>query len=164
MNISIKNKNEIEKLRNAGQLAADVLNMITEYVKPGISTGELDNICHNFIVNEQKAIPANIGYNGYEKTSCMSVNQVICHGIPDQEKILKDNDIVNIDVTVLKDGWYGDTSKMFLVGKAQPHNQKLVSVTQECLYKAIEHAFDTFKLSTLILILILNIKSAFFFV
>ena len=83
MNISIKNKNEIEKLRNAGQLAADVLNMITEYVKPGISTGELDNICHNFIVNEQKAIPANIGYNGYEKTSCISVNQVICHGIPD---------------------------------------------------------------------------------
>ena len=140
MNISIKNKNDIEKLRNAGQLAANVLNMITEFVKPGISTGELDDICHDFIVNDQKAIPANIGYNGYEKTSCISVNQVICHGIPNKNKILKDNDIVNIDVTVLKDGWYGDTSKMFLVGKTQPHNEKLVSVTQECLYKAIEIA------------------------
>ena len=140
MNISIKNKNDIEKLRNAGQLAANVLNMITEHVKPGISTGKLDDICHEFIVNEQKAIPANIGYNGYEKTSCISVNQVICHGIPNKNKILKDNDIVNIDVTVLKDGWYGDTSKMFLVGKTQPHNEKLVSVTQECLYKAIEIA------------------------
>ena len=140
MNISIKNKNDIEKLRSAGQLAANVLNMITEHVKPGISTGELDDICHDFIVNEQKAIPANIGYIGYEKTSCISVNQVICHGIPSKNKILKDNDIVNIDVTVLKDGWYGDTSKMFLVGKTQPHNEKLVSVTQECLYKAIEIA------------------------
>ena len=140
MNISIKNQNDIEKLRNAGQLAANVLNMITEFVKPGISTEELDDICHDFIVNEQKAIPANIGYNGYEKTSCISVNQVICHGIPNKNKILKDNDIVNIDVTVLKDGWYGDTSKMFLVGKTQPHNEKLVSVTQECLYKAIEIA------------------------
>ena len=140
MNISIKNKNDIEKLRSAGQLAANVLNMITEHVKPGISTGELDDICHDFIVNEQKAVPANIGYNGYEKTSCISVNQVICHGIPNKNKILKDNDIVNIDVTVLKDGWYGDTSKMFLVGKTQPHNEKLVSVTQECLYKAIEIA------------------------
>ena len=140
MNISIKSKNDIEKLRSAGQLAADVLNMITKYVKPGISTGELDEICHDFIVNEQKAVPANIGYNGYEKTSCISVNQVICHGIPSQNKILKNNDIVNIDVTVLKDGWYGDTSKMFLVGKTQPHNEKLVSITQECLYKAIEIA------------------------
>ena len=140
MNISIKSKNDIEKLRNAGQLAANVLNMITEHVKPGISTGDLDDICHDFIVNEQKAIPANIGYNGYEKTSCISVNQVICHGIPNKNKILKDNDIVNIDVSVLKDGWYGDTSKMFLVGKTQPHNEKLVSVTQECLYRAIEIA------------------------
>ena len=87
MNISIKNKNEIEKLRSAGQLAANVLNMITEHVKPGISTGELDDICHDFIVNEQKAIPANIGYNGYEKTSCISVNQVICHGIPLQIRL-----------------------------------------------------------------------------
>ena len=140
MNISIKSKNDIEKLRSAGQLAADVLNMITKYVEPGISTGELDDICHDFIVNDQKAIPANIGYNGYEKTSCINVNQVICHGIPSQNKILKVNDIVNIDVTVLKDGWYGDTSKMFLVGKMQPHNEKLVSITQECLYKAIEIA------------------------
>ena len=140
MNISIKSKNDIEKSRSAGQLAADVLNMITKYVKPGISTGELDEICHDFIVNEQKAVPANIGYKGYEKTSGIRVNQVICHGIPSQNKILKDNDIVNIDVTVLKDGWYGENSKMFLVGKTQPHNEKLVSITKECLYKAIEIA------------------------
>ena len=108
MNISIKSKNDIENLRSAGQLAADVLNMITEYVKPGISTGELDDICYDFIVNEQKAIPANVGYRGFEKTLCTSINQVICHGIPDDKKILKEGDIVNIDVTVLKDGWHGD--------------------------------------------------------
>ena len=138
MNISIKNKNDIEKLRSAGQLAANVLNMITEHVKPGISTGELDDICYDFIVNEQKAIPANVGYNGFEKTICSSVNQVICHGIPSDKKILKDGDILNIDVTVIRDGWHGDTSKMFLVGKTQPHNERLVKVTQECLYKAIE--------------------------
>ena len=81
---------------------------------------------------------ANVGYRGYEKTICASVNQVICHGIPSPNKILKDGDIINIDVTVLKDGWHGDTSKMFLVGKTQPHNERLVKVTQECLYKAIE--------------------------
>ena len=105
---------------------------------PGISTEELDQKCHDFIVKEQKAIPANIGYRGYEKTICTSINQVICHGIPDQRRILKKEDIVNIDVTVLKDGWHGDTSKMFLVGKALPHNERLVRITQECLYKAIE--------------------------
>jgi methionyl aminopeptidase len=86
----------------------------------------------------QKTIPANVGYRGYEKTICSSVNQVICHGIPDKNKILKNGDILNIDVTVIKDGWHGDTSKMFLVGKCQPHNERLVKVTQECLYKAIK--------------------------
>ena len=90
------------------------------------------------ITEVQKAVPANVGYRGYEKTICASVNQVICHGIPSPNKILKDGDIINIDVTVLKDGWHGDTSKMFLVGKTQPHNERLVKVTQECLYKAIE--------------------------
>ena len=89
------------------------------------------------ITEVQKAVPANVGYRGYEKTICASVNQVICHGIPSPNKILKDGDIINIDVTVLKDGWHGDTSKMFLVGKTQPHNERLVKVTQECLYKAI---------------------------
>ncbi len=112
--------------------------MITPYVVPGVSTEELDKRCYDFIVNEQNAIPANVGYNGFEKTICSSVNQVICHGIPSDKKILKDGDILNIDVTVIHDGWHGDSSKMFLIGKTQPHNERLVRVTQECLYKAIE--------------------------
>ena len=138
MKISIKSLNDIEKMKVAGKLAAEVLDMITPYVIPGISTGELDKLCHEHIVNVQNAIPANIGYKGYEKTICSSINQVICHGIPDNNKTLKDGDILNIDVTVIKDGWHGDTSKMFLVGKCAPHNERLVKVTQECLYKGIE--------------------------
>jgi len=134
----IKTEQEIKQMRVAGKLAAEVLDMITPLVIPGISTGELDRICHDYIINEQNAIPANVGYRGYEKTICSSINQVICHGIPDEERILKRGDIVNIDVTVLKDGWHGDTSKMFLVGKAEPHNERLVKITQECLYKAIQ--------------------------
>ena len=138
MKISIKSEKEINKMRIAGRLAADVLEMITPYVIPGISTGELDKICYKYIVNVQNAIPANVGYKGYEKTICSSVNQVICHGIPDKIKILKNGDILNIDVTVIKDGWHGDTSKMFLVGECAPHNKRLVKVTQECLYKGID--------------------------
>ena len=138
MNISIKNFEDIEKMRIAGKLAAEVLEMITPFVKPGVSTGELDKLCYDHIVNVQNAIPANVGYKGYEKTICSSINQVICHGIPNNDKFLKDGDILNIDVTVIKDGWHGDTSKMFLVGKCAPHNQRLVQITQECLYKGIE--------------------------
>ena len=134
----IKTTEQIEKMRLAGKLASEVLEMVTPLVKPGISTGELDKICHDFIVNEQDAIPANVGYRGYEKTICSSLNQVVCHGIPDFKRKLKDGDILNIDVTVIKDGWHGDTSKMFLVGKSQPHNERLVNITQECLYKGIE--------------------------
>ena len=137
MKISIKSNDEIAKMRIAGKLAADVLEMITPHVVPGISTGELDNLCYEHIVNNQNAIPANVGYRGYEKTICSSLNQVICHGIPSNERILKDGDILNIDVTVIKDGWHGDTSKMFLVGKCAPHNERLVRVTQECLYEGI---------------------------
>ena len=140
MKINLKNQDQISQMRVAGQLAAEVLEMITPYVVPGVSTEELDKRCYEFIVNEQQAIPANVGYNGFEKTICSSVNQVICHGIPSDKKILKDGDILNIDVTVIHNGWHGDTSKMFLVGKTQPHNEKLVTVTQECLYKAIEIA------------------------
>ena len=125
-------------MRKAGSLAAEVLEMIGEFIKPGISTGELDKICHDYIVDIQKAIPANIGYRGFEKTLCTSINQVICHGIPDDSRILKSGDIMNIDVTVIKDGWHGDTSKMYLVGKVQAHNERLVKITQECLYKGIE--------------------------
>ena len=138
MAINLKNQQEIDCMRIAGQLAAEVLDVVTPFVVPGVSTEELDNICFKHITEVQKAIPANVGYRGYEKTICASVNQVICHGIPSENKILKDGDIINIDVTVLKDGWHGDTSKMFLVGKIQPHNERLVKVTQECLYKAIE--------------------------
>ena len=138
MAINLKNQQEIDCMRIAGQLAAQVLDVVTPFVVPGVSTEELDNICFKHITEVQKAVPANVGYRGYEKTICASVNQVICHGIPSPNKILKDGDIINIDVTVLKDGWHGDTSKMFLVGKTQPHNQRLVKVTQECLYKAIE--------------------------
>ena len=134
----IKTSEQIENMKLAGKLASEVLEMITPLVKPGISTGELDKICHDFIGHEQGAIPANVGYRGYEKTICSSLNQVVCHGIPDFQRILKDGDILNIDVTVKKDGWHGDTSKMFLVGKAQAHNERLVKITQECLYKGIE--------------------------
>ena len=134
----IKNLEELNGMRKAGSLAAEVLEMIGEFIKPGISTGELDKICHDYIVDVQKAIPANIGYRGFEKTLCTSINQVICHGIPDDSRILKSGDIMNIDVTVIKDGWHGDTSKMYLVGKVQAHNERLVKITQECLYKAIE--------------------------
>ena len=138
MKINLKNKDQIAQMRIAGQLAAEVLEMITPFVIPGVSTEELDQRCHDFIVNEQNAIPANVGYSGYKKTICSSVNQVICHGIPSEKKILKEGDILNIDVTVIKDGWHGDTSKMFMIGKTQPHNERLVKVTQECLYKAID--------------------------
>ena len=138
MKINLKTNDQIAQMRVAGKLAAEVLEMITPCVVPGISTGELDRICHDYIVDTQKSIPANVGYNGFEKTICSSVNQVICHGIPSENRILKDGDILNIDVTVIRDGWHGDTSKMFLVGKTQPHNERLVKVTQECLYKAIE--------------------------
>tara|TARA_B100000963_G_scaffold321268_1_gene304389 strand:- start:1571 stop:2338 length:768 start_codon:yes stop_codon:yes gene_type:complete len=138
MKISIKSSENINKMRVAGKLAAEVLEMITPHVKPGISTGELDKLCYEYIVNVQNAIPANVGYKGYEKSICSSINQVICHGIPDNQKILKDGDILNIDVTVIKDGWHGDTSKMFLVGKCAPHNERLVRITQECLYKGIK--------------------------
>ena len=138
MAINLKSQQEIDCMRTAGQLAAEVLDVVTPFVVPGVSTEELDKICFKHITEVQKAVPANVGYRGYEKTICASVNQVICHGIPSANKILKDGDIINIDVTVLKDGWHGDTSKMFLVGKTQPHNERLVKVTQECLYKAIE--------------------------
>ena len=138
MKISIKSSEDINKMRVAGKLAAEVLEMITPHVKPGISTGELDKLCYEYIVNIQNAVPANVGYKGYEKSICSSINQVICHGIPDNQKILKDGDILNIDVTVIKDGWHGDTSKMFLVGKCAPHNERLVRITQECLYEGIK--------------------------
>lgn len=138
MGVTINTAEDIAKMRVAGRLAAEVLEMIGDYVKPGVSTGELDRICHDYIVNEQKAIPAPLNYNGFPKSICTSVNQVICHGIPSDDKILKKGDIVNIDITVIKDGYHGDTSKMFMVGDVQPALDRLIRVTQESLYLAID--------------------------
>ncbi len=138
MNAQAKTPDEIDKMRVAGRLAAEVLEMIGEHVVPGVTTGELDKVCHDHIVEQQNAIPACLNYKGFPKSICTSVNQVVCHGIPSDSKTLKNGDIINIDVTVIKDGYHGDTSKMFVVGKAAPHADRLINVTQESLYKAIE--------------------------
>jgi methionyl aminopeptidase len=135
--ITIKKSDEIEKMRVSGRLAAEVLEMITPYVKAGITTDELNQICHDYIVNTQKAIPAPLNYLGYPKSICTSVNHQVCHGIPGPKK-LKDGDIINIDVTVLKDGYHGDTSKMFSVGKTTILADRLIKITQDCLYSGIE--------------------------
>ena len=115
MSIEIKNQEAIDKMRVAGQLAASVLDMIGPHVIAGVSTDELDRLCHNFITNELDAIPAPLNYHGFPKSICTSVNNVVCHGIPG-DKTLKKGDIINIDITVIKDGYHGDTSKMFIVG------------------------------------------------
>ncbi|MDG6410115.1 type I methionyl aminopeptidase [Glaesserella parasuis] len=133
-NIPIRSEAEIEKLRIACKLASDVLVMIEPYVKEGISTGELDRICHEYIEQVQKAIPSCLGYHGYPKATCISLNEVVCHGIPNPEKKLKKGDILNIDVTVMKDGYYGDNSKMYAVGEPTIKDKRLLEVTQECLY------------------------------
>jgi len=138
MSTMIKTAIELDKMRVAGRLAAEVLEMIGEHVVPGISTGELDRICHEYIVNTQDAIPAPLNYNGFPKSICTSVNQVVCHGIPADKKVLKVGDIINIDITVIKDGYHGDTSKMFVVGEVPAHASRLIEVTQECLYLGIE--------------------------
>jgi len=137
MPVVIKSAEDIEKMRIAGRLAAEVLEMIGEYVKAGVTTDELDRICHDYIVNEQDAIPAPLNYRGFPKSICTSVNHCVCHGIPADKK-LKNGDIINIDVTVIKDGYHGDTSKMFFVGKAQPFAQRLVDVTHKALWTGIE--------------------------
>ena len=137
MTVPLKTPAEIEQMRVAGRLAAEVLEMIAVHVKPGVSTEELDRICHDHIVNVQGAIPANIGYRGYPKTLCTSVNNVICHGIPGPAKILKDGDIVNIDVTVIKDGWHGDTSRMYYVGTPSVMARRLVETTFEAMWCGI---------------------------
>ena len=134
--VAIRSADEIAMARRAGALAADVLNMITEHVKPGVTTDELDRLCHDFIVNVQRAIPANIGYHGYPKTICASVNHVICHGIP-SAKQLKNGDIVNIDVALIKDGWFGDTSRMYFVGQPSTLAKRLVRTTYEAMRAGI---------------------------
>lgn len=136
MSVIIKTSDEIEKMRIAGRLAAEVLEMIEPYVKAGITTDELNTICHDYIVNIQKATPAPLNYHGFPKSICTSVNHVVCHGIPGPKK-LKDGDIINVDITILKDGYHGDTSKMFTIGKPSILAERLIRITQECLYKAI---------------------------
>lgn len=136
MSITIKSPEEIEKMRIAGHLATQVLNMIGEYVVPSVTTGELNEICHQYIVNDLKAIPAPLNYRGFPKSICTSINHQVCHGIPGNKK-LKSGDIVNIDITVIKDGFHGDTSKMFIVGKASIRAKRLIQVTQEAMYIGI---------------------------
>lgn len=134
--ITIKTVEDIEKMRVVGRLAAEVLEMIEPFVKAGITTDELNNICHDYIVDVQKATPAPLNYNGFPKSICTSVNHQVCHGIPSNKK-LKDGDIINIDITVLKDGYHGDTSKMFMIGKPSILAERLIRTTQEALYKGI---------------------------
>lgn len=136
MSIKIKTAEEIEKMRVAGRLAASVLEMITPHVKAGITTDELNTICHDYII-EHDAYPAPLNYHGFPKSICTSVNHCVCHGIPN-EKPLKNGDIINIDVTVKKDGYHGDTSKMFVVGEGSILANRLTKITQESLYKAIQ--------------------------
>lgn len=143
MTVSIKTPEEIEKMRIAGRLAAEVLEMIGEHVKPGVTTDALNSLCHDYIVNVQKAIPAPLNYGaapgrpGFPKSICTSLNHVVCHGIPN-DKPLKDGDSLNIDITVIKDGYHGDTSKMFLVGKVPEWAERLARVTQESMYLGIQ--------------------------
>ena len=135
---------EIEKMRNAGRLAASVLAMIEGYVVPGVSTDKINQICHDFIVDDLDCVPAPLNYGGgpdqipFPKSICTSVNYVVCHGIPSESKILKTGDSLNIDVTVIKDGFYGDTSKMYFAGEPSIIAKRLAKVTQECLYRGIE--------------------------
>jgi len=137
MAVTVKTPEQIEKMRVAGRLAAEVLEMLVPHVKPGVSTEELDRLAYEHIVNVQKAVPANVGYKGFPKTLCTSVNHVICHGIPNAGKVLKDGDIVNIDVTVIKDGWHGDTSRMYFAGTPSVLAKRLVDTTLEAMLLGI---------------------------
>lgn len=134
--ITIHGAEDFEGMRKAGKLASQTLDFITPFVKAGITTEELDKLCHNFIV-EKGAIPAPLGYRGFPKSICTSINHVVCHGIPGDRKLL-DGDILNIDVTVIVDGWHGDTSRMFSVGKIGVRAKKLIDVTYEAMMRGIE--------------------------
>ena len=127
----------IDKMKTAGKLAADVLVMLDEHVKTGVSTGVLDDIAHQYIL-DHGAIPAPLNYNGFPKSICTSINHVVCHGIPDHERLLKEGDIINIDITVIKDGYYGDTSKMWIVGQGSVMAQRLCQVAQKALYAGMK--------------------------
>lgn len=137
MSIHIKTPEEIEKMRVAGRLAAEVLEMIGPHVQAGITTAELDRICHDYIVNDQQAVPAPLNYRGFPKSICTSLNHQVCHGIPGEKK-LKKGDILNIDITVIKDGFHGDTSKMFYVGEPSIKGRRVSEIARECMVKGIQ--------------------------
>ncbi len=141
MNVTIKTPEEQDKMRVAGRLAADVLDMIGDHVQPGVTTGELDEICHRYIVETQDAIPAPLNYRGFPKSICTSVNHVVCHGIPGERR-LKSGDAVNIDITVIKDGFHGDTSRMFFAGKAGVQAERLAKVAYDGMWLGIEQLAD----------------------
>ncbi len=141
MSITIKNPEEIAKMRIAGRLGGEVLDYITPFVKPGITTGELDKLCHDYMVDVQGCVPAPLnyapsGHAPYPKSICTSVNHQVCHGVPGDKK-LKAGDVVNLDITVIKDGWHGDTSRMFFVGEPNIQAKRLAEITYECMWKGI---------------------------
>jgi methionyl aminopeptidase len=137
MQVTIKTPAEQQQMRVAGRLAAEVLDMIGPFIVPGVTTDEINARCHEYIVNVQKAVPAPLNYRGFPKSVCTSVNHVVCHGIPSPEKRLKQGDIINVDVTVIKDGWHGDTSRMYGVGKIAPAAQRLIDITHEAMWTGI---------------------------
>ena len=142
MAVTIKTPEEQDAMRLAGKLAADVLDMITDYVKPGVSTNELNDVCHRYITETQQAIPAPLNYTGggpvpFPKSICTSLNHVICHGIP-SDRVLRHGDALNIDVTVIKDGWHGDTSRMFMVGKPNIQAQRIAKICHEAMMLGIQ--------------------------
>lgn len=145
---TIKTPEEIEKMRVAGRLAADVLTMIGPYVKEGISTDDLNTLCHNYIVDVQQAIPAPLNYHGFPKSICTSVNHVVCHGIPGK-RLLKAGDIINIDVTVIKDGFHGDTSQMFFIGEPSIKARHVVDIAHKALWIGINMVKPGLRLGTL---------------
>ena len=136
MSVEIKSPEAVERMRVAGRLAADVLDMIGPYVAPGVTTDELDAICHDYITGVQQAVPAPLNYRGFPKSICTSVNNQVCHGIPGNKR-LKKGDIINVDITVIKDGYHGDTSKMFFVGEPSVLARRLVNVTREAMFRGI---------------------------
>lgn len=141
MAVHLKNREEIEQMRIAGRLAAEVLDFITPHIKPGITTGELDRLCHDYMVEVQQTVPAPLnytppGYTPYPKSICTSVNHVVCHGVPGEKK-LRNGDIINVDITVIKNGFHGDTSRMFIVGQPSIQARRLVDLTYECMWHGI---------------------------
>ena len=133
--IKLHRQEDFEGMRAAGRLAAETLDMIAPHVKPGVTTGELDDLIHEHIT-KNGATPATLGYRGYPKSSCISINHVVCHGIPGERK-LKDGEILNIDVTAILDGWYGDTSRMYVAGKPNRKSERLIDITHESLMRGI---------------------------